>query len=278
MSNIVVHEHNVSDIERMARAIAASKLFGITQPEQAITLCLIAQAEGRHPASAAQDYHIIQGRPAKKADAMLRDFLSGGGKVKWHALDDTIADATFSHPAGGEVRISWDMERAKNAKLATDMWKKYPRQMLRSRTVSEGVRTVYPMATSGMYVPEEVQEFEAPREPAQQAQVEVPMIEGTVSEPATPAAGTITPEEANALFATLENNIRSAANVDDLGAVWKHDQPDRVRLPREWISELGVSKDQRKAELTRQPGEDMGDDIPFGDRDFVPPNFESMPA
>jgi uncharacterized protein YbbK (DUF523 family) len=39
------------------------------------------------------------------------------------------------------------------------MWKKYPRQMLRSRVVSEGVRTVCPGATSGMYVPEEVQDI-----------------------------------------------------------------------------------------------------------------------
>jgi hypothetical protein len=43
------------------------------------------------------------------------------------------------------------------------MYKKYPRQMLRSRCVSEGVRTVYPAATSGMYVPEEVQDFDEPR-------------------------------------------------------------------------------------------------------------------
>jgi hypothetical protein len=40
------------------------------------------------------------------------------------------------------------------------MWKKYPRQMLRSRVVSEGVRTVYPNATSGLYVPEEVRDFD----------------------------------------------------------------------------------------------------------------------
>jgi hypothetical protein len=40
-----------------------------------------------------------------------------------------------------------------------DMWKKYPRQMLRSRVVSEGIRTVCPMATSGMYVPEEIRDF-----------------------------------------------------------------------------------------------------------------------
>ena len=170
MNQAAVIQYEVSDIERMARAISASKLFGIASPEQAIALCLIAQAEGRHPASAAQDYHIIQGKPSKKADAMLRDFLNAGGKVEWHKLDDAVADATFSHPSGGSVRITWDMPRAKKAQLTTPMWSKYPRQMLRSRVVSEGVRTIYPMATSGMYVPEEVVEF-APKE-----------IEGTVNE------------------------------------------------------------------------------------------------
>jgi hypothetical protein len=154
-------QYEVSDIERMARAIASSKLFGITSPEQALALCLIAQAEGRHPASAAQDYHIVQNRPAKKADAMLRDFLAAGGKVEWHKLDDTTADATFSHPAGGSARITWNHDRAKQAGISNPMWKKYPRQMLRSRVVSEGVRTVFPMATSGMYVPEEVEDIPA---------------------------------------------------------------------------------------------------------------------
>ena len=108
MSDVTVYQHfGVSDVERMARALAASKLFGITHPEQALALCLVAQAEGRHPASAAADYHIIQGRPSKKADAMLRDFLLNGGKVEWHKLTDEMADATFSHPAGGSLRITW---------------------------------------------------------------------------------------------------------------------------------------------------------------------------
>jgi hypothetical protein len=142
---------------------------------------LIAQAEGRHPASAANDYNIIQGRPAKKADAMLRDFLSAGGKVQWLALDDKRAEATFSHPAGGTVTIAWDIERAKRAALSgKDMWAKYPRQMLRSRVVSEGIRTVFPGATSGMYVPEEVQDYRAEALPAQITVTEQP------AEPAMP--------------------------------------------------------------------------------------------
>lgn len=149
-----------ADIERLAASIAQSGLFGIKTKDQAIALMMIAHAEGRHPALAARDYDVIQGRPAKKAEAMLRDFLEAGGKAQWHALSDEIADATFSHPSGGSVRIMWDMERAAKAGLGgKDNWKKFPRQMLRSRTVSEGVRTVWPMATSGMHVPEETVDF-----------------------------------------------------------------------------------------------------------------------
>ena len=151
--------YTIPDIERMARAFSASKLFGVKTPEEALALCLIAQSENRHPASAAQDYHIINGRPAKKAESMLRDFIASGGTVEWHGLDDTKADATFSHPSGGTVRITWDMIRAKKAGLNTAMWSKYPRQMLRSRVVSEGVRTVCPGATSGMMVLEEAQDL-----------------------------------------------------------------------------------------------------------------------
>lgn len=150
----------MSDIEKVATAIAKGGLFGSKDPYAVLTLCLLAQAEGQHPAVVFRDYHIIQGKPAKKAEAMLRDFITSGGKVEWHQLDDDCADATFSHPGGGSARISWDKSRVKQAQISNAMHSKFPRQMLRSRTISEGVRTVFPGATSGLYVPEEVQAFE----------------------------------------------------------------------------------------------------------------------
>lgn len=152
---------SVTDVEKIATAIAKGGLFGSKDPMAVLTLCLLAQAEGQHPAVVFRDYDIIQGKPSKKAKAMLSDFLAGGGKVKWNRLDDEVADATFSHPAGGEVTINWNMARANKAGLGgKDMWKKYPRQMLRSRCISEGVSTVFPGATSGLYVPEEVMDFD----------------------------------------------------------------------------------------------------------------------
>lgn len=166
MNELTVIESNVPafsyhDIERIAAAFAQSRMFGVSDPCAALSLCLLAQAEGQHPAIAFRDYSIIQGKPAKKAEAMQRDFMASGGKIKWIELSDTCAKAEFSHPSGGTLVIDWTMERAKAAGIGgKDMWKKYPRQMLRSRTISEGVRTVCPMATSGMYVPEEVADFD----------------------------------------------------------------------------------------------------------------------
>jgi hypothetical protein len=50
------------------------------------------------------------------------------------------------------------------AQLAgNQMYKKYPRQMLRSRVISEGIRTVYPGATSGLYEEGEVASFDDPK-------------------------------------------------------------------------------------------------------------------
>lgn len=151
----------ITDMERMAQAIAKSGLFGMANVDQALALMLVAQAEGLHPATAARDYHIIQGRPALKADAMLARYLNSGGKVEWHEHTDERVAATFSHPAGGTLRIEWDMARATKAGLGTKpTWKQYPRQMLRARVVSEGIRATNPAVASGIYTPEEVQDFE----------------------------------------------------------------------------------------------------------------------
>jgi hypothetical protein len=148
------------EIERMATAIARSRLFGVTQVEQVIALMLMAEAEGRHVASAMQDYTVINGRPSLKAEAMLARFQNAGGKVRWTCLTDDRVAAIFAHPSCDPIEIDWDMTRARQAGIGgNQMWKKYPRQMLRARVISEGVRTVYPGALGGVYATEEVADF-----------------------------------------------------------------------------------------------------------------------
>ena len=151
----------VGDLQTMAGALAKSGLFGVKTADQALALMLVAQAEGRHPGSVASDYHIIQGRASLKSDSMLARFQQAGGRVEWHDHTNEKVSATFSHPAGGSLRIDWDMARAKAAGLGgKDNWRQYPRQMLRARVISEGVRAVFPAVLNGMYTPEEVGEFQ----------------------------------------------------------------------------------------------------------------------
>jgi len=166
MSNeMTVHQQQAAvipyaDMERMAACIAQSGLFGMKNPTQALALMLIAQAEGLHPATAARDYHVIQGRPALKSEAMMARFQQAGGKVEWHSYEDSVVSATFAHQAGGKVKIEWTLEMARRAGLTgKEVWKQYPRAMLRARVISEGIRTVYPGVLSGMYTPEEVRDI-----------------------------------------------------------------------------------------------------------------------
>lgn len=161
MANNQLVVHSMDDMSKMAEAVAQSGLFGMKSWQQALALMLVAQAEGQHPATITQDYDIIQGRAARKTHSVLARFQQMGGKVEWHELSDTVADATFAHPSGGSLRIKWTFEMAKKAKLTgKDNWQNYPRAMLRARVIAEGVRAIYPAAIGGMLVAEEARDME----------------------------------------------------------------------------------------------------------------------
>jgi len=153
----------ITEIREMAEVAAKSKMFGFKSTEEAMAIMLLCQAENLHPAIAMRDFHVIQGRPALKADAMLARFQQAGGAVKWEEYTDERVSGTFSHPNGGSVTVTWTFEMAKKIGLTgKDNWRNYARAMLRARCVSEGVRTVYPGCVVGVYTPEEVETFKTP--------------------------------------------------------------------------------------------------------------------
>lgn len=214
-------------VERMANAIAKSGLFGIKTVDQALALMAVAQAEGRHPGSVAKDYHIIQGRPALKADAMLARFQQAGGKVEWKTYTDHNVTAMFSHPNGGSVEIAWTIEMAQRIGLATkDSWKNYPRQMLRARVISEGIRTIYPGVIVGEYTIEEVQDFDHkpmvditppvnPNPPANAAQSDIQFLDLMVPGSDAPYAHCDGWDDFKAQFNDLVARVKQSEKLDD---------------------------------------------------------------
>ena len=162
MSNLIPF----SDMEQMAKAMVASKLFGVKDVNEVIALGLVAQADGMPFASAVRDYDIILGRPALKSSAMQARFQAAGGKIEWQAYTDIECTGVFSHPNGGSLTLTWTIDQARSIGLVkpNSGWTKYPRAMLRARCLSEGIRTVFPGCLGNMYAPEEVQDFdEKPR-------------------------------------------------------------------------------------------------------------------
>jgi hypothetical protein len=228
-------ELSIEVIERMATIGNKSGLFGVKTAEQAAALMLIAQAEGISPALALRDYHVISGRPTLKADAILARFQQAGGKGRWIKLTEQEAVAVFSHPAGGDVEINWTMEMARKAQLlGNGTWQKYSRAMLRSRCISEGVRTVYPGVVCGVYTPEEIESIDT---------APIRVVASSVPESA-PVAEL---EYVTAPEVTVQMAIASAETIEALRKTFTSAM--RSAQSEEEKAELTALKDARKAQL-----------------------------
>lgn len=225
----------VDQVERMALAVAKSGLFGVKTPDQAMALMLIAQAEGMHPAIAARDYHVINGRPTLRADAMLARFQQAGGKVEWGDYTDRKVVGTFTHPQGGSVRIEWTTDMAVSAGLTRNpTWKSYPRQMLRARCISEGIRTIYPGVAIGTYTPEEAEDMAPQRTVRDMGNVE------EVEPPPPPPPAAVDADK-------LVQTIQSASTLEFLELL----RPEMRRVPKGKDRDRVVEAVQRRADEIR---------------------------
>lgn len=265
MGTEIANKLTIAEMDTYARAIVASGFCGFKKPEEVVTLALIAQDEGRSIGSVARDYHIVQGRPALKADAMLARYLTAGGKVKWIKLTDTACEAEFSHPASGAFSMSWTIEQAKTAGLTNNpTWSKYPRAMLRARVISEGIRTSYPAVLCGTYTPEECEDMAADekveraqvnQEPEQVKPAPKPAVKASepieaeiVQEPAR-SKPEISPEQATSNFlevvakickkgAPFASQALTAMGVGDLQAIPAGDRHALVNDLKKRIADL----------------------------------------
>lgn len=162
MSNEIAttKEYSVQEIAQMGQIFAKSGMYGIKSPEMAMTLMFQAQAEGIHPCKAMQEYHVINGKPSLSSQAMLARFQLAGGTAKWIKRTATEATLYVSHKQGGELEVTWNIDRAKRAGLlGNPSWTKYPEAMLSARCISEAIRAVFPACLGGMYSIEEEEDI-----------------------------------------------------------------------------------------------------------------------
>lgn len=135
------------DMQMVAAKIAGSKMFGITNADEAFTLMLLCSSEGINPLLALRQYHMIQGRPSMRADAMVGKFEAAGGGIFWHTRTDKMAVATF-YADRKTMLYPKAIERAKNRAAAmidgddkTVMENSHPGEVTIVRTMEEAIKT-----------------------------------------------------------------------------------------------------------------------------------------
>jgi len=232
------------EVQALAKSVAASKLFSaFSNPDQALVLMLVAQAEGCHPIQAVQRYDIIQGKPAKKSDAMLADFQQRGGKVSWTEYTDEAVEAEFTSAGmSTTVKVKWTYKQAEAAGLTGKAtWKQYKRQMLKARVISEGVRISDPGVVAGLYTPEEVGDMQAQPVPTVQA----PMIE----QPAKAEPPVIEAESVEAITPAQLKAIQTIAAEAKIGDGLP--TPDKRAARIAWLVELTGRQVSSTSDLTK---------------------------
>lgn len=186
---------NMSEFLSLAQEFEKSGMFGCTQPGQGAVLLSTCMTDRISPIEFIRTYHLIDGKPSMRADAMLAKFTQQGGKYKILSFTKDKAEGLFLF-GDNEITMSMTMKEAEAAGLPyskagkiKDNWKGFPRQMLWARVVSSAIRLVAPQIVAGVYTPEEVQDFDkaAAIEPSAirvEAKEVVLPVEPTEKEPA----------------------------------------------------------------------------------------------
>lgn len=133
---------------------------GIKTPQQALLIMQKGAEIGVPSTYALASIHVIEGKPSCSAELLMALVRRAYGQAAIRVKTATNEECVVEYrEAGwdGVSQLSFSIADAKVAGLAEKaMWKKYPRAMLRSRAVSECVRTAFPECIAGLYTPEEL--------------------------------------------------------------------------------------------------------------------------
>jgi hypothetical protein len=132
----------------------------IKTPAQAIAIMLMGRELNVGPMQAFKSISVIKGTPSISPELMLMLILRHHPNTKFDYLVLTNQECQINvrRPGQNPKTFSFSWADAEKAELTgKDNWKKYPRAMLRSRTIAEMARSLFPDAISGYsYTPDEL--------------------------------------------------------------------------------------------------------------------------
>jgi len=155
---------------QMASVLAKSGLIpqGLNTPEKVFVALQWGHELGLSPMVAVNNVAVINGKPTLSADimsAVVKRSPEYGG-IKWIEMSDQKAECEITRilPNGEKEvqRSCFTIQDALNAGLAgKDVWKKYPKRMLKHRCLSYGLKDMFPDLLAGLYDPEEIESVQS---------------------------------------------------------------------------------------------------------------------
>ncbi len=133
----------------------------IRTPEQAIAIMQTGKELGLGPMQSLRGIHVIDGKPAMSADLIAGLALARvpGSTLRVVESTNLVCRVEAAREGHKVTPFSFSMDDAKAAGLTgKDVWRKYPRAMLRARCLTEACRAVFPDVVMGLYSPEELED------------------------------------------------------------------------------------------------------------------------
>jgi hypothetical protein len=153
---------SIDDLERVARAMAASGFFSDTrQAAQAIVKLMAGYELGFGPFASMTGVHILPGGRVAVGANLMAAAIKRSGKYDYRIrrLDDQACEIEIlqGDQVIGVSQFNTDDARAAGL-LEKDNWRKYPRNMLFARAISNAVRWYAPDVFGGatVYAPDEL--------------------------------------------------------------------------------------------------------------------------
>lgn len=188
MSAIVKHEATSIAVElpqifQLAKALSTAGGFmprHIRNEGELVAVILAGSELGLPPMTSLRSIHLVEGRVVLAADTQLALMARAGISYEWTADGRSgTAQLRLKRPNMPPHVQTYSIDDAKQAGLAgKDNWRKHPAAMLRARCVSGAAKAYAPDVLSGVYIQDEVEEFQAAQtKPAQTATVDAEFVD-----------------------------------------------------------------------------------------------------
>ena len=249
---------SMAEMATAGQLLAQSGMFGISNAAAGFVVVATCQQQGISLMEFSRTYHIVQGKPTMRADAMLAEFRKLGGKVTITENSTERAAAVFAFE-GAKYDWEYTIDDAKRTGDALDgkgnikdMWRKRPEDMLWARLVSRSIRKLAPEIVSGIYTPEETQDMQPAAQRGEPKRIDSSEIKSRVAHKRE--AG---PEpESELQTINIESDIMEEANYcpiggeDYEGLAWAQMPDDVLEMALE--SELPEITDLHRDAIRRE--------------------------